>query len=138
MTMSKKKVIVKSAQFHPELRRDGRAVHRQDRHADHGPRHSGNPLATFFQKGERGSPARRYLISHFQTGLKNVLVPRGAEVLGTAPSNVLRLKNSPKRMKFRSIFRADMMSRGRDGRGDGQRQDLTRARRIGYCQMHAL
>ena len=33
LAMSKKKVIVKRLQFHPELRRDGRALHGQNRHA---------------------------------------------------------------------------------------------------------
>ena len=39
-----------AAQVDPELRRHGRAVHRQDRHADDGPRHPGAAL----RRGARG------------------------------------------------------------------------------------
>ena len=35
LAMSKKEGHRQAAQFHPELRRHGRALHRQDRHADH-------------------------------------------------------------------------------------------------------
>ena len=43
IAMSRKRVIVKRLQRDPEFRRDGRAVHRQDRHADAGPDHPQAP-----------------------------------------------------------------------------------------------
>ena len=42
IAMSRAQGDRQAAQRHPELRRDGRALHRQDRHADPGPHHSAN------------------------------------------------------------------------------------------------
>ena len=49
-----------AAQLHPEPRRDGRALHRQDRHADDGPRHPGAAL-------RRGAAARTTACSRWPT-----------------------------------------------------------------------
>ena len=57
----------------PEPRRDGRALHRQDRHADDGPGHPRDGTATWCCKEDEDVLALAYLNSHFQTGLKNVL-----------------------------------------------------------------
>ena len=61
-----------ATQRDPELRRDGRALHGQDRHADDG---SGHPRTALRRdaEGERRGLRDAYLIAHFQTGLKNVL-----------------------------------------------------------------
>ena len=61
-----------AAQLDPELRRDGRALHRQDRHADHGPRHPRNSLRRV-QKRERGRAARRLSHQPFSDRPENVL-----------------------------------------------------------------
>ena len=53
-----------------ELRRDGRAVHRQDRHADAGPDHSRSVIVDI--RGEESERVLQYayLNSHFQSGLQ--------------------------------------------------------------------
>ena len=58
LMMARKKVIVKHLHVHPELRRDGRALHRQDRHAHAGPRGAG-ALCGRHQPPERGRAALR-------------------------------------------------------------------------------
>ncbi len=57
---------------HPESRRDGCPVHRQDRHVDAGPRDPGALLRRRWEDDD-GVLVLAYLNSHFQTGLKNVL-----------------------------------------------------------------
>ena len=47
-----------------------------------------------------------YLISHFQTGLKNVLDRAVLEILRNCTANLSRRKISARWMKSRSIFRA--------------------------------
>ena len=59
-----------AASMHPELRRDGRALHRQDRHA-HQDHH--RPGATDIDGRTIRVPEYAYLNSHYQTGLKNLL-----------------------------------------------------------------
>jgi hypothetical protein len=57
---------------HPELRRDGRPVHRQDRHADPGPRRA-RALRGRDQPDKRGRAALRVHEQLYQTGLRNLL-----------------------------------------------------------------
>ncbi len=73
VAMGKREGDRQAAQRHPEPRRDGRPVHRQDRHVDHG---SGHPRASLRRRPcarARSVLALAYTNSHFQTGLKNVL-----------------------------------------------------------------
>ena len=72
LAMSRKKVIVKRINAIQNLGRDGRALHRQDRHADDGPRHPGEAL----RRGAEGRRRRARAGVHEQPlpdGLKNVL-----------------------------------------------------------------
>jgi len=72
LAMSRKKGHVKRPQLDPELRRHERALHRQDRHVDHGPRHPRNLLRRLQERKRDGAPG---CLSHqpLQTGLKNIL-----------------------------------------------------------------
>ena len=74
-----------AAQRHPELRRDGRAVHRQDRHADAGPDH---PEAPPRHPGRR--VRRRAASTRFSTATSS----RGCGTCSTMPS--LPMSNSRK------------------------------------------
>jgi hypothetical protein len=51
LAMSRKKVIVKAVERDPELRRDRRPVHGQDRHADAGSRHPRTPHQRAWRRG---------------------------------------------------------------------------------------
>ena len=53
----------------PEFRRDGRLVHRQDRHPDPGPHHPEALVSTFAARIREKVLQYAYLNSHFQSGL---------------------------------------------------------------------
>ena len=57
----------------PELRRDGRAVHRQDRHADRRTRSSSSATSTSSATRTTRCCGSAWLNSYYQTGLKNLL-----------------------------------------------------------------
>ena len=73
LAMSRKKGDRQAAQLHPELRSHGRSVHRQDGHADRGPCRAACGTAMLRDTKARTCSLNGYLISHFQTGLKNLL-----------------------------------------------------------------
>lgn len=73
VSMSREKTIVKNLNSHPEFRSHGRALHRQDRHADAGSRDAGIPSGCHGALRTRVYSRHAYLNSYFQTGYKNLM-----------------------------------------------------------------
>ena len=73
LAMSAQEGHRQAPQLDPELRRDGRAVHGQDRHADAGQGRAGALRRRPAASRPNESCATAYLNSYYQTGLKNLL-----------------------------------------------------------------
>ena len=130
LAMSRTQGHRQASQRHPELRRHGRAVHGQDRHADAGPDHSQAPPR---YRGERFGRVLEYayLNSFYQSGLKNLLdvavlqacgAEGGLKVQSQIPEDrrdAVRLRAAAHVGRSRSAMTAthmlDLQGRGRRG-----------------------
>ena len=114
----------------PEPRRDGRAVHRQDRHADAGQGASWRSTSTSSARSRERVLEYAYLNSYYQTGLKNLLdvaVLEHVEVhehlrpdakfakIDESPVRLPAAADVGRRRRARRAAHPDLQGRGRGG-----------------------
>ena len=102
IAMSRKKVIVKRLQRHPEFRRDGRAVHRQDRHPDAGPHHPEALISISTARIASSVLQYAYLNSHYQSGLAKPARSTPCSTMSTSARSSTSTAATASSTKFRS------------------------------------